>query len=65
MAGNQLEYVSEMKKQPMPEKKKQAVLEGLWLTYYNEALYEQGMITEEERNKMRARIKARTASRER
>ncbi len=30
--------------------------EKIWLRYYNEALYERGFITEEERNRMAARI---------
>jgi hypothetical protein len=44
------------------EQKKQRVIEGLWLTYYNDTLYAKGVITEDERNKMRLRIKARTAA---
>lgn len=34
----------------------QKVFEQLWLAYYNDALYEKGLITEEERNKMRLKI---------
>ena len=49
----------------MTEQKKQSVLEKLWLTYYNDTLYEKGLITEEERNKMRIRIKNRASSMER
>ena len=41
------------------EQKKQAVLEQLWLTYYNDTLYAKGLITEEQRNKMRLKIKNR------
>ena len=44
------------------EQKKQAVLEQLWLTYYNDTLYARGLITEEQRNKMRMKIKNRTSS---
>ena len=52
-------------KKTMSEQKKQSVLEKLWLTYYNDTLYEKGLITEEERNKMRIRIKNRASSMER
>ena len=52
-------------KKAMTEQKKQSVLEKLWLTYYNDTLYEKGLITEEERNKMRIRIKNRASSMER
>ena len=44
------------------EQKKQAVLEQLWLTYYNDTLYAKGLITEEHRNKMRLKIKNRSSS---
>lgn len=46
------------------EQKKKSVLEKLWLTYYNDTLYEQGLITEAQRNKMRVMIKSRAASME-
>ena len=45
----------------MTEQKKQAVIEQLWLTYYIDSLFEKGLITEEQRNKMRIRIKNRTS----
>ena len=47
------------------EQKKQSVLERLWLTYYNNTLYEKGVITEAQRNQMRLAIKRRAASMER
>ena len=47
------------------EQKKEIVLEKLWLTYYNDTLYEQGLITEAQRNKMRVMIKSRAVSMER
>ena len=47
----------------MTEQKKQAVIERLWLTYYNDTLFAKGLITEEQRNKMRIRIKNRSALR--
>ena len=56
--------IKEMK-QGMTEQKKQAVIEQLWLTYYNDTLFEKGMITEEQRNKMRLMIKGRTAAKAR
>ena len=49
-------------KQSMNEQKKQAVIEQLWLTYYNDTLFAKGMITEDQRNKMRLMIKSRTAA---
>lgn len=52
-------------KQGMNEQKKQAVIEQLWLTYYNDTLFAKGMITEEQRNKMRLMIKSRTAAKTR
>lgn len=41
---------------------KQVVFEQLWLTYFNDILYAKGLITEEQRNKMRVKIKTRSAS---
>ena len=41
-------------------KKTQSVWEELWLTYYNDALFRKGLITEDQRNKMRVRIKTRS-----
>ena len=40
-------------KTDMTAQKKQAVIEQLWLTYYNDTLYAKGLITEEQRNAMR------------
>lgn len=47
------------------EQKKRSVMEQLWLTYYNDTLYEKGVITEDERNKMRIKIKSRARQMER
>ena len=44
------------------EQKKQAIIEQLWLTYYNDTLFATGLITEEQRNKMRITITSRSAS---
>ncbi len=52
-------------KQGMNEQKKQAVIEQLWLTYYNDTLFAKGMITEDQRNRMRLMIKSRTAAKAR
>jgi hypothetical protein len=57
--------MSEDKRSDLTEQRKQRVLEGLWLTYYNDTLYAKGIISEDDRNRMRLRIKARTAERER
>jgi hypothetical protein len=58
-------FMVESKKPNLTEQQKQRIIEGLWLTYYNDTLYAKGVITEEDRNKMRLRIKARTAGHER
>ena len=34
-------------------------MEYLWLSYYNDSLYNMGVITEDERNKMYTKIKSR------
>ena len=62
MAKCNLPDINEPRKPPMSERQKQSILEQLWLTYYNDTLFAEGVITEEERNKMRVKIKARTAS---
>lgn len=49
----------------MTTKKSNAVMEQLWLTYFNDSLYAKGVITETERNKMRVNIKRRSAEIER
>ncbi|MCD7929757.1 MAG: hypothetical protein LUF86_06315 [Clostridiales bacterium] len=52
----------EENKKEMTEQKKESVIQRLWLTYYNDTLYDKGVITEEERNRMRVAIKTRAAS---
>lgn len=42
------------------QQRRRSITEQLWLTYYNDTLYEKGVITEDERNKMRIKIKSRT-----
>ena len=49
-------------KTDMTAQKKQAVIEQLWLTYFNDTLYAKGLITEEQRNAMRLTIRSRTAA---
>ena len=63
MAEAKLE--SDTKKPTMTERQRVSVLEKLWLTYYNDTLYEKGVITEDERNRMRVRIKTRADAMER
>ena len=53
---------TEDRKQFMNEQKKQAVIEQPWLTYYNDTLFAKGVITEDQRNKLRVMIKSRTAA---
>lgn len=43
-------------------RKKAGCLEQLWLTYYNDTLYAKGLITEEQRNRMRVQIKNRAVT---
>ena len=49
-------------KTDMTEQKKQTVIEQLWLTYYNDTLFAKGLITEDQRNRMRLMIKSRTTA---
>ena len=44
-----------------PEQQKKTFVEEAWLKYYNQVLFEKGMITERERNLMINKIDARTA----
>ena len=46
----------------MSENEKQSVIEKLWLIYFNDTLYEKGLITEAERNRMANKIHARKPS---
>lgn len=46
----------------MSKYEKQSVIEKLWLIYFNDTLYEKGLITETERNRMANRIHARKPS---
>ncbi len=46
------------------EDQKQSVVEQLWLHYFNRTLYEKGLITETERNKMTSKINSRKPSRD-
>ena len=45
------------------EAQKREIGETLWLHYYNQALFERGMISEDERNRMSNRINARSPRR--
>ena len=44
------------------EKKKQYMVEQFWLLYYNQYLFDHGLITEQERNRMTHRINNRKVS---
>ena len=48
-------------KNATPEQQKKTFVEEAWLKYYNQVLFEKGMITERERNLMINKIDARTA----
>ena len=41
---------------------KDKVRESIWLLYFNQVLYEKGVITEKERNKMSSLINRRTSA---
>lgn len=45
--------------QSSTEAQRKAVAERIWLHYYNRVLFEKGVISEEERNRMSSRIDAR------
>lgn len=45
--------------QNLSEKQITEVMESLWLTYFNDTLYTQGIITDAMRSRMRVMIKAR------
>ena len=45
-----------------PELQKKAIIEEIWLKYYNQALFEEGLITQRERSLMIHRIDAITAT---
>ena len=49
-------------KKPSTEQARKALAEQLWLSYYNQVLFEAGLITEAERNRMKSKIRARTPS---
>ncbi len=59
MADCALPRLCEQARPPMSEGKKQSILEQLWLTYYNDTLYDQGVISEEEWSRMRVKINTR------
>ena len=59
-AGNtynkkEVDSISTQKK-PSPERAKKELAEQLWLSYYNQVLFEAGLITETERNRMKNKI---------
>ena len=41
---------------------KRTVAEAIWLNYFNQTLFEKGLVTEQQRNKIRLLIKNRTPS---
>ena len=51
--------IGTQKNQPLEQQKK-AHAERVWLNYYNQVLFEAGLITESERNRMRNKINALT-----
>ena len=57
---NAMEKIKSRK--PLNEQEIQTVIQQLWLTYFNDTLFAQGLITEEQRNRMRLRIKNRAAA---
>lgn len=49
-------------RKPLNEQEIQTVIQQLWLTYFNDTLFVKGLITEEQRNRMRLGIKNRAAA---
>ena len=49
-------------RKPSPEQAKKELAEQLWLSYYNQVLFEAGLITETERNRMKNKISTLTPS---
>ena len=45
----------------MTEQEKQIIIERLWLIYYNNTLFDKGLITENQRNRMYLLIHSRPA----
>lgn len=45
-----------------PEQQKTSLAERLWLSYFNQYLFENGMITESQRNKIKNKIECRKPS---
>jgi len=41
------------------EAEKQNVVEQIWLNYFNQTLFEKGLISEKERNRMKLKIESR------
>ena len=47
-----------IQRKPSPEQAKKELAKQLWLSYYNQVLFEAGLITEAERNRMKNKISA-------
>ncbi len=45
-----------MSEQKLNEQRRKEAAAKIWLSYYNQVLYEKGIITEQERNKMTLKI---------
>ena len=51
-----------IQRKPSPEQAKKELAKQLWLSYYNQVLFEAGLITETERNRMKNKISTLTPS---
>ena len=49
----------------MMEQKNRIIIEQLWLNYYNDTLFAKGLITEDQRNRIRLLIRNRTVKQKR
>lgn len=49
-----------MKTKKSDDQRKKALAESIWLHYFNETLFERGLITESERNRMTIQIDRRS-----
>lgn len=52
-------HITQERKKKYTEQEKQAVIDRLWLTYFNDTLYDKGLITKTVRNQMRNWINTR------
>lgn len=65
MQRRELPDIHEPRVPPLSEREIRSTLERLWLTFYNDELFKEGVISRDDFNQMRAKIFARTGKRKR